>query len=488
MSLPLPPALKGKYPAKAHTARVLSYLSTDHSSVNLQNSIIYLASTPSALWEDSDQPRPFRQRRSFFYLTGCELPDSALIHDAASNKSVLFIPPIDPDEVIWSGLPMSPEAAKKQYDVDEVKTTDQLDDVLLSHKTRTILALPGHADRTIWHDGTLPYPNTSPDLLKTAIDESRVVKDSYEIALIRHVNAISALAHRAVMHSAKSATNERELEAIFLQHCAHNGSRNMAYDAIVASGVDAGTLHYVRNDKSLLGADVGPMQMRQEESEEVEGSKGEKPLNLLIDAGAEFGCYASDVTRTFPLNGRFSEESRSIYELVLRVQKECMGFLKAGVQWEECHLLAHRVLIEGLLELGILKGGTVQEVLDSRVSTAFLPHGLGHYMGMDTHDTGGHADYGDKDPLFRYLRVRGKVPAGAIITVEPGCYFCRFILEPRLKREEGKRFIDADVLEKYWSVGGVRIEDDVLVTEEGSENLTQLPSGIEELEAIVSGG
>jgi Xaa-Pro dipeptidase len=301
-------------------------------------------------------------------------------------------------------------------------------------------------------------------LLKPAIDNSRVIKSEYELALIRHANDVTAAAHIAVMKATKSATSERDLEALFLKTCIERGCREQAYSSIVASGTSAATLHYVRNDAPLAGK-----------------------LNLLLDAGAEERCYASDVTRTFPIGKPFTKESKEIYELVLEMQKASIAMIKAGVKWEDVHLEAHRVAVAGLLKIGILQGGTVDEIIDSRTSVAFFPHGLGHYLGMDTHDTGGNPNYKDEDPMFKYLRVRGTLPAGSVITVEPGVYFCRFIIEPVLKDAARSKYIDAAVLEKYWDVGGVRIEDNVLVIEGGIENMTTAPKETSEIEALVIG-
>lgn len=214
---------------------------------------------------------------------------------------------------------------------------------------------------------------------------------------MRKANAISSAAHEAVMQrTTPTATNEAELHAAFVAHCTARGARTLAYDLIAASGTAAATLHYVRNDQPLAGK-----------------------LNLLLDAGCELDCYASDITRTFPLSGRFSPESRAVYEIVLRMQLECIAMLREGVRWDDVHEHAHRVAIDGLLALGILQGDK-DEIFTSRASVAFLPHGLGHYLGMDTHDTGGDPNYADTDPMFRYLRKRGTLPAGAVITVEPG--------------------------------------------------------------------
>lgn len=403
-----------------------------------------------------------RQRRHFFYLTGCNIPDSYASYEIDKERLVLFIPPVDPEDVIWSGMPALPKDAIHKYDVDTVLTTDKLKQHLSTTvtPTSTIFAIRDRADLTV-------FPSSNPakvdlDHLRPAIEYSRVIKDDFEIALIRHANAISSLAHEEVLAAVHQASNERELNAIFLLHCVANGCREQAYGCICASGTNAATLHYVHNDLPLSGK-----------------------LNLLLDAGGEYSCYCADITRTFPLNGRFSPESQQIYDMVLQMQRACMALIKAGMLWEDVHERAHQVAIEGLLNLGILKGDK-EAIFDSRVSTVFFPHGLGHYLGMDTHDTGGDANYEDPDPMFRYLRVRGKVPAGAVITNEPGVYFCRFIIEPALKDPAMAKFIDEQVLERYWDVGGVRIEDDVLVLEGGCDNLTTVPSGMKEVEALIN--
>jgi Xaa-Pro dipeptidase len=236
------------------------------------------------------------------------------------------------------------------------------------------------------------------------------------------------------MKAVRNSKKESELYGVFLKSCVERDAPNQAYHSIVAAGENGATLHYVKNDAPTQGKDL-----------------------LLLDAGCEVDCYASDITRTFPISGSFTTESLNIYNIVLSMQKQCIAALKAGVKWDSIHELAHKIAIDGLLSLDILRGDPA-EILKARTSVAFFPHGLGHYLGMDTHDTGGNPNYKDADPMFRYLRVRGNVPAGSVITVEPGIYFCRFIIEPYLKNTEQSRFIDESVLEKYWSVGGVRIE------------------------------
>jgi len=212
-----------------------------------------------------------RQRRFFYYLTGCELADSYFTYDIASEKSTLFIPPVDAESVIWSGLPVSESEALALYDVDAVQTTDLV---------ASYLAAPQNAKGTVYaiaeqisdHITFLQFEDKNLELLKEAIEECRVVKDEYEVALTKKANLISTIAHTAVLKAVKSAKNERELEGLFLQNCIANGSREQAYHSIVASGTSAATLHYVKNYEPLEGK-----------------------LNLLLDAGGEYKMYASDI-------------------------------------------------------------------------------------------------------------------------------------------------------------------------------------------------
>ncbi|OAA56215.1 prolidase [Niveomyces insectorum RCEF 264] len=465
--------LKGKYPGKSHARRVADYLRSKRPDLADASSrgVIYLESRHTRLIEDNDEPEPFRQRRPFFYLTGCPLADSYYVYDIARDHATLFIPPLDPEDVMWSGLPVSAEEALARFDVDAVKHTGDVN-VELTHLASssssssssggkaTVFAMGGQvSDETTF----LGFDDTDLELLREAIEECRVVKSAYERALMARANDVSSAAHRDVLAHVRTAGFEQVLEGRFLGHCVAAGARNQAYHSIVASGRAAATLHYVHNNQPLAGK-----------------------LNLLLDAAAEWTCYAADITRTFPISGRFSTESRAVYDIVLRMQHECIALLKAGVVWDDVHRHAHAVAVDGLLQLGVLRGDR-EAILRNRTSVAFFPHGLGHYLGMDTHDTGGHPNYADTDTMFRYLRVRGPLPAGSVITVEPGIYFCEFIIRPYLNDPVHAKYIDEAVLDKYWDVGGVRIEDNLVITDTGSENLTTAPKDPDEMEKIILG-
>lgn len=451
--------LQGKYPGKAHAKRVADYV---RSKAPNATGVLYVEGRHTKMAEDSDHPEPFRQRRAFYYFTGCLLADCHFLYDLASGTSTLFIPPVDPDDVIWSGMPVTAEEAKERYDVDHVLYTTDVNAELArlgKGAGTTAFAIPNQVLDTI---SFIEFDDKNFDLLKGAIERCRVVKDEYEVALTKKANDVSTEAHHAVMRFAKTASNEQELEGLFLQRCFAQGAKEQAYHAIHAAGRAAATLHYVHNNAPLEGK-----------------------LNVLLDGGAEWNTYASDITRTWPISGKFSKESRAIYDIVLKMQLESFKLIKADVNWDDVHLQAHRIAVEGLVDLGILKGD-VDEILKARTSVAFFPHGLGHYLGMDTHDVGGDANYADPDPMFRYLRKRGPVAENSLVTVEPGVYFCSFIIEPYLKDPKHAQYIDKDVLDKYWDVGGVRIEDNLLVTATGYENLTSTIKDPEEVEKFIS--
>lgn len=363
--------------------------------------------------------------------------------------------------MIWSGLPLSPKEALDKYEVDRCYTTPELKErfeSLVNQSKDNILAVTGR--------GELPFEpyglQVNRDALHQCIDECRVVKDAYEIALLRKANAITANAHISALKSIPGSQNETELQGQFLCTCVSQGAKHQGYAGIFGCGTNAATLHYQSNDSLLTGK-----------------------RNILIDAGAEWQGYCADVTRTMPLHpDGFDKESAQIYVIVDQMQEACFKMLRAEVQWEDVHLLAHEIAVEGLLSIGLLKGDKT-EIIKARTSVAFFPHGLGHHLGLDVHDTGGHANYDDPDPMFKYLRVRGRVPEGSVITVEPGIYFCRFIIDPYLEDEKHNQFIDKEVLDRYWDVGGVRIEDDVVITKDGYENLTTAPKGIDEMMRIM---
>ena len=365
-----------------------------------------------------------------------------------------------------------------RYDIDEAQTNSELFPNLKSWIKKkpkaTIYIL--HQDHKPWID----IPKIDVEKLQPAMDKCRLVKDGYEIARIRRANKISDCAHRAVLEKLSHLESENQIQGVFEGTCISMLAKKQAYAPIIGSGVNAGILHYTKNDESLKGRQL-----------------------ICLDAGGEYENYASDVTRTFPICGHWpSNEARYIYEIVRQMQEYCISMLQPGVKFIELHYASHRIAIRGLLKLGILHNGSVEEIFEAGTSKGFYPHGLGHHLGLDVHDVL------SIPPLrYRETKVEDQCPVldlkhalapcrhdqpsleeGMVVTVEPGIYFNRYELERAyLHSPAHSKYINADVLERYWAVGGVRIEDDLLITAHGYENLTTAPKGEEAMEIIRRG-
>ncbi|KAF2203078.1 hypothetical protein GQ43DRAFT_390761 [Delitschia confertaspora ATCC 74209] len=454
-----------KYPAKQHAQRVAEKL-------GVEDGLIYLRGEPLRLKEDSDMPMPFWQKRYFYYMSGCNEPDCHLAYDIRQDSLSLFIPSIDPAKVIWNGRGSTPTEALDKYDVDQVFLSRDLQQFVkqwaTSHKGNMYI-LHGKQGPI---GGRVDFTS-----LQLAMDLARVVKDHHEINLIRIANDISSKAHRKVLESILKFKNEAQVEGLFLDVCVSENAKQQAYDPIAASGVNAGTLHYSANNEPLEGRQL-----------------------MCLDAGCVWECYASDITRTFPLTGSWpSKEAKEIYSLVEHMQEACIRRLAPGVRYLDLHILAHQIAIDGLLCLGILHNGTREEIYKAGTSKAFFPHGLGHHVGLEVHDVG-HKELmsftsNDKTrslypenyyvPVYDSTTCRspvdpasGHLEEGMVVTVEPGIYFSTYALNMfYLSSPVHSKFINREVLLRYLPVGGVRIEDDVLITSKGYENLTTAPKG-----------
>lgn len=479
-------------PAKQHARNVARKL-------GVTRGLIFVTGQPTTNWRDSDQSRPFRQRRYFYYLSGVAEPDCSLTYDVASDVLTLYVPDFDLHQAIWMGPTLSREEAQDRYDVDRVMYQTSLQSELeswlsergLNSLLKKVLASEKSEVESWLSEGVLymvhasEKPEYLPDgprldskQLMPAMDAARGIKDEYEIRMIRQANKVSGLAHGSILQQISKMKNESEIEGLFLETCISHGARNQAYQIIAASGPNAAVLHYSRNDESLH----------------------HKPL-VCLDAGAEWDCYASDVTRTFPRSGQWpSQYVKDIYELVERMQEECIKRIRPGKRFLALHDLAHQYAIDGLQTLGVLKDGTREEIRASGASKVFFPHGLGHHVGLEVHDVsessimalnpaGDQAMYG---PILNASTCLSPctlsaplLEEGMVVTVEPGIYFSPLALA-NARKQPHARYIDFEVAQKYVHIGGVRIEDDILVTANGYENLTTAPKG-EEMLAIIRG-
>ncbi|KAI0123862.1 putative Xaa-Pro aminopeptidase [Xylariales sp. AK1849] len=479
--------LSNKYPAKEHAKKVAEEL-------GVKNGFIYLPGKLEQTWEDSDMGPPFRQRRYFYYLSGADFPGCAVTYDLDKDSLTLWIPYSPPQTVLWFGTTPTPAECLEKSDLDDARYISELPEYMIGN-------LPHAGPLYVLRESQLPrfkdFEILKPHLkidsvsLLPAISEARVVKTDYEIAMIRRANDISSEAHKAVCQQLLTLENECQVEAIFQAACLKRNSHSQSYPIIAGAGKNAASLHYVANNEPLTGRQL-----------------------LVLDAGAEWEVYASDITRTLPIGGKFTEEGKAAYDLVARMQEECISRIKPGTVYYSLHLHAHLVATKGLMQLGVLHNGTVKEIFANGTSAAFFPHGLGHHVGLEVHDVGGkerlmlHANgacRGNKrtpvspETIREMIALapktvdingppysgRRRLEKNMIVTVEPGIYFCKEYIEAYfLKRPEHAKYINTKVLDKYWDVGGVRIEDDILVTEDGHENLSWAPKGDEGLRII----
>ncbi|CCD23250.1 putative Xaa-Pro dipeptidase NDAI_0B02150 [Naumovozyma dairenensis CBS 421] len=458
----LPASLEGKkYPSKAHNEKVKKIF----QSVNLDlpvNSAVFIAGNEVEPIKYCDISHPFRQERYFYYLSGVDVPGSSILFNMKSNKLTLFLPLVDDDDVMWSGMPMGINEALNTFDVDEVLYADKINEVFEKELTGFKVFT---TDLDNIHDNSIKEKLVSGDKrFFKALDEARLTKDSYEIEVLRHAAKITDNCHLAVISALPIELNEYQVQAEFEYHAGRQNAHALGYDPICCSGPACGTLHYVKNSEALHGK-----------------------VSFLIDAGAEWKNYTTDVTRCFPISGKFTKEHREIYDAVLDMQTQTMQNIRPGASWDELHLLSHKVLIKHLLKIGIFrKEFSAEEIFRRRVTCVFYPHGLGHLMGLDVHDVAGNPNYEDPDPYFKYLRLRRTLEENMVLTDEPGCYFNEFLIKELLEKyPERLEVVDRDILNKYMYIGGVRIEDDILVTKAGFENLTGITSDPDEIETIV---
>jgi Xaa-Pro aminopeptidase len=347
-----------KYPAKAHARAVAKKL-------GLTRGLIFIPGTPTLTYEDSDMGGEFHQQRFFYYITGIDEPDLNVVYDLEYDTLTLFIRErTDVRDIIFNGPSLSMEDAFEKYEIDRVGYNDVLEDYLrdfLKSDDGDLLVV--HE----WHLDDFRLPKTEKiDIrsLQPAMQAARVIKDQYEIRQIREANRVSGMAHREVLKYVSKLNNETAVEAIFIGTSLHYGAKHQAYNPIAAAGTNAATLHYMKNDDTLVGKEL-----------------------ICLDAGAEWGLYAADVTRTFPISGNWaSYEAEVIYNLVLAMQTVCIHRMRPGTLYRDLYVLAHYTAVVGLKKLGILHHGTVEEIVKAGTSLAFFPHGLGHHIGLDVHD------------------------------------------------------------------------------------------------------
>ncbi len=408
-----------------------------------------------------DVHHPFRQSSDLTYLTGFPEPEAlaVFVPGRKDGEFVLFCRPRDEQREVWDGPRAGLEGAQDAYGADQAHPMGDLDAVLpglLEGRRRVYapLGLDPDLDRSLvgWIGRVRAKSRagvvapTEIVALSTLLHELRLIKDSREIKIMRKAARISAAGHRRAMGLCRPGIYEYELEAAFVHACAEQGGRFQAYPPIVGGGANACVLHYVANDARLRDGDL-----------------------ILMDAGCEYQGYASDITRTFPVNGRFSGPQRELYELVLESQLAAIAKAIPGNRWNDPHDAAVRTLTKGLARLGILPGGkaAVTRHIKEEKYKPFYMHRTGHWLGMDVHDVG---EYKQGDQ-WRTLEP------GMVLTCEPGLYI------PAGLADNGH-----SIPEPYRHIG-IRIEDDILITADGNEVLSaDAPKDPERIEALMGSG
>ena len=414
------------------------------------NSVVLLCAPPVKL-RNGDVDYPYRPQSDFYYLTACDESEAiaALISDKAKSEFILFNRGRDPVREQWEGASLGQEGAKTELGANQAYPINQFqqclgellankqsvyclfNDRVLMRKIQKALANLKKAVRS-----GVQVPTELHDL-GPLVHEMRLLKDEHEIELMRRAASISAKAYLSVMRACRAGMHEYELQALIEYEFARQGCCSVAYPSIVAGGANACILHYTANTDELKNGDL-----------------------LLIDAGGEYQNYAADITRTFPVSGKFGAEQRAIYELVLHVQEKVIESIKPGVTRDVMQTISEKETTQGLIELGILKGN-LADLLEAKAFLPFYMHRIGHWLGLDVHDVGAYKLKNKWRPL----------EPGMVLTIEPGIY---------IKADE-------ESVEPRWRGIGVRIEDDILVTQDSYEILSvAAPKSVSDIEKIMA--
>ena len=417
---------------------------------NLPPNAAVVIAGASTQYRNADSSYAFRQDSNFWYLTGFNEAEATLVvltDDSQITKSIAFVPEKDKLKEIWDGYRAGPEGAVKDHGFDEAFNNSEINDQLpelLKGRDRVFYPVGKNAglDQNIieWiktakskdrHSSAIDIADAS-----SKVGNQRLIKDAYEIDLMKKACRISSESHVEAMKFVKPGMTEQEMEAFYLYEFAKRGGRFSAYTPIVAGGENACVLHYVENSKSLLDGDL-----------------------LLVDAGCEYDFYASDITRTFPVSGKFTDAQLAIYEVVLEAESKAIAAVSVNNNVMDAQIISEKVVTQGLIDLGILTG-SLDDLHAKGAFKEFYMHKIGHWLGIDVHDAG---DYMEDDQFMQFK-------PGMVTTIEPGIYIPS----------------SANVDDK-WKGIGIRIEDDILVTPDGNENLTEfVPSDPKEIEALMA--
>ncbi len=427
-----------------------------------QDALVYMRGAEISYRFETDYEYPFRQESNFWYVTGVNEPDFHLILDLNTQEYHLFAPKRDAQFAVWHGKVQTLEYYQQKYKPDHLHYDADLPNILNEIDHDIIYCLDEEQAEFLER-----FDNDTPvDLenLEEAITHCRVFKTDEELDKMREAARVNNIAHTEVLKALQPGMHEYELKAVFDYHQIKNGLMQDAYTGIFGSGSNSAILHYVDNDRKIEDGDL-----------------------LLIDAGFGYQGYASDFTRTYPANGKFSNLQAAVYEAVLEAQKQVIDMVEPEIKMENLHLHAARTMMQGLKDADIVTG-SVDDLMENDIFALFFPHGLGHFLGLDTHDVGGYPKGVEEidRPGIKYLRTRRRMQPGMVVTIEPGLYIIPALLKPALEEINIAAFLNKDKIEQIYDFGGIRIEDNIIVTENGCENLTDVPKERDEIEKIMA--
>ena len=468
----------------ANRRKLVSQLLPEH-----KGAVVYLEGGLSQTRYDTDHEPLFRQESYFLYLTGVKEPDCSVAIQVNTGHTTLFVPKLPPDYATIMGHIRTLEEWKDEYQVDAVDYTDNvealLEQILLNNTNGSrpkLLLMEGRNSDSgnLYKPPTIHSSKLQPDTttLFPILAECRVIKSAAERSLLQHVTELTSFAHAYVMRNIRpTSMQEYQAESLFRHYCYYNyGCRLVGYTPICGCGPNAAILHY---------GHAGEPNSRQIGQDDI----------MLNDMGAEYlGGYSSDVTCSFPVSGTFTEQQVGIFEGVLNAQRAVYSMLKPGVSYVDCHKAAEAAILQQLSDIGLVKCGdkTIADLVELRLGAVFMPHGLGHFIGIDTHDVGGYLPgHPERSTLagLKSLRTSRIMQEHMVLTVEPGCYFINHLLDGALEESSPLRdYLNADLLEEYRGFGGVRLEDVVAITDTACVNYTLCPRTIGEIEHVMAGG
>lgn len=440
----------------------------------VEDSILFLKGGSEIFrYDNDDDLHYFMQESNFYYLTGVRESGFYATIDIKDGSVTLFVPVPDETTKIFFHVETLEEISEK-YQARAVELTKMTNDINRRNPKKIYLLSGVNSDsgrKVLTCDYIFPSPYKSLNDLKDnntlvyeILADTRTVKTDEEIALLKNLNESTIEGHLNAIKNLKPGLIERDVENFFWDTMIQKTyARNHPYEHICGCGLQGATLHYIDNDKELKDGDL-----------------------ILMDMGCKLCQYVSDVTSTVPVNGKFTEKQKQIYDLVLKANRDVMAQIKPGVFWTDMHLLAEKTIITGLKSLGLLGDFDVDEMVNARVCYYFMPHGLGHLMGLDVHDVGGYLSFTpprSTEPGLSSLRSARVLSVNTVMTVEPGIYFNKYLLEKAFKDEKVSKYFNQDKVKEYYDFGGVRIEDDIVVTEDGCINMTEkMPRTTEEIE------